>query len=432
MTEATAMLRVGRQAALATLALTQSLLDDYPARIAGTYPCLAAGRRMAALLKSACDSVAEEDFAMHPQSLWDTGKVVAVAYVGAALLLAAGGPFTYGAVLVCWLGLIYAVTHYILCGKLFDGLFPRAQGCNAAGVLEPADRVKQQILLVGHHDSPYVLSFLLRFQKWASLRLLLAVVAYLLLTLAGMAAGAGQALGAGGGLPREATLIGAAVGLVFVGPLYFLVPRIPSPGAGDNLNACAMAVQVAGYFAAQSRAGRPLRHTRLVFLSADGEEAGQRGAIAYAERHEAELTALPTFVLNVDSVYKVRDLAVLTRDRHGTMPLSARMARECHEVAARLGYSLREMALSPGSGSTDAAAFAQIGVEATSIIGVSAAPGQGRLVYHTPWDTVDAIEPEVVEAVLNIAVNYIVCKDRQASGQGPDLQAGLEISGDPL
>jgi hypothetical protein len=53
-------------------------------------------------------------------------------------------------------------------------------------------------------------------------------------------------------------------------------------------------------------------------------------------------------------------------------------------------------------------------------------------VYHTPWDTVDAIEPEAVEAVLNIAVNYIVCKDRQASGQGPDQQAGLEISGDPL
>jgi hypothetical protein len=34
-------------------------------------------------------------------------------------------------------------------------------------------------------------------------------------------------------------------------------------------------------------------------------------------------------------------------------------------------------------------------------------------VYRTPWDTVDAIEPEAVEAVLDIAVNYIVGKDRQ-------------------
>jgi aminopeptidase YwaD len=415
MTEAIATLRVGRQTALAALALTQSLLDAYPARIAGTDPCLAAGRRIAALLRSPCGSVAEEGFAMHPQSLWNTGKVVAVAYGVAVLLLAAGGPFAYGgAVLACWLGLIYAVTHYVLCGKLFDGLFPRAQGYNAAGVIEPADRVKQQILVVGHHDSPYVLSFLLRFQKWAGLRLSLAMVAYLLLTLASMAACVAQALGVSGGLPREVYLIGAAIGLVFVGPLYFLVPRIPSPGAGDNLNACAMAVKVAEHFAAQRQAGSPLSHTRLVFLSTDGEEAGQRGAIAYAERHASELTMLPTYVFNVDSVYKVRDLAVLTRDRHGTVPLSARMARECHEVAARLGYSVKETALSLGSGGTDAAAFARLGVEATSIIGVSTVPGEDKWVYHTPWDTVDAIEPEAVEAVLDIAVNYIVYKDRQA------------------
>jgi aminopeptidase YwaD len=415
MTDATATLRVGRDTALATLALTQSLLDEYPARIAGTDQCLAAGRRIAALLRAACDSVVEEGFAMHPGSLWNTGRVVAVAYVVAALLLATGGPLVYGAVSVCWLGLIYALAHYILCGKLFDGLFPRVRGCNVAGAIEPADRVKQQIFLVGHHDSPYVLSFLLRFQKWASLRLLLAVAAYLCLTMASMVAGIGQVAGAGGRLPREAYLIGAAIGLVFVGPLYFLVPRIPSPGAGDNLNACAMAIKIAEHFAAQRQAGCPLRHTRLVFLSTDGEEAGQRGAIAYARRHKPELSALPTYVFNVDSVYKVRDLAALTRDRHGTLPLSARMARECHELASRLGYSLREMALSPGSGGTDAAAFARLGIEATSIIGVSAAPGQDRLVYHTPWDTVDAIEPEAVEAVLDIAVNYIMGKDREAA-----------------
>jgi aminopeptidase YwaD len=180
------------------------------------------------------------------------------------------------------------------------------------------------------------------------------------------------------------------------------------------LNACAMAVKVAEHFAAQRQAGSPLSHTRLVFLSTDGEEAGQRGAIAYAERHASELTMLPTYVFNVDSVYKVRDLAVLTRDRHGTVPLSARMARECHEVAARLGYSVKETALSLGSGGTDAAAFARLGVEATSIIGVSTVPGEDKWVYHTPWDTVDAIEPEAVEAVLDIAVNYIVYKDRQA------------------
>jgi len=79
-----------------------------------------------------------------------------------------------------------------------------------------------------------------------------------------------------------------------------------------------------------------------------------------------------------------------------------------------LGYSLKEMALPPGGGGTDAAAFARLGVEATTIIGISTAFIGNGLVYHTPHDTVDAIEPEAVEAVLDIAVNYIMCKDRQA------------------
>jgi hypothetical protein len=100
------------------------------------------------------------------------------------------------------------------------------------------------------------------------------------------------------------------------------------------------------------------------------------------------------------------------RDAHETVPLSARMARECRDLAAELGYSIRETPLPFGGGGTDAAAFACIGVEATSLIGLPTALLGREIVYHTPRDTVDQIEPAAVEAVLDVAVNYVLRKDR--------------------
>jgi len=46
-----------------------------------------------------------------------------------------------------------------------------------------------------------------------------------------------------------------------------------------------------------------LAQTRLIFASFDAEEAGLRGSRAYVRAHRAELAALPTCNLNIDSIY---------------------------------------------------------------------------------------------------------------------------------
>ncbi len=406
--------RAGPDAAQSTLAVTRALLDAHPHRITGTPGCLSAGRAIADLLRPHCDRVAEERFILHPGSLWNVGRVIAAAYFLSLLLWIGGGALVFLSVVVSATGLVYGVTHYIRCGDLFDRFFPAAEGCNVAGVIEPASEARQQVLVVGHHDAPYVLSYLLRRPKIAGVRLLLGILTYFLLTAMIVAAAVAQALGFGNPLPLGVYVALVLLGLVLVAPMYGLITRTPSPGAGDNLNASVMAVKVAEHFAAQRRQGTPLQHTRLIVLSTDGEEAGQRGAIAYAKQHRAELRALPTFVLNVDSVYRLEDLAAVTRDRSGTVPLSALMARECRELAAELGYSIRKIPLPFGGGGTDAAAFAQIGVEATSLIGLPTALVGHEIVYHTPRDTVDQIEPAAVQAVLDLAANYVLRKDGRA------------------
>ncbi len=406
--------RVGRETVLATLRLTESLLERHGPRIAGTRQCLNAADQIAEMLRIHCDKVTEERFEMHPGSLWNIGRVMAVAYLVSVLFLLGGGFWTYLSLVVGLLGLVYGTVLYVFCGRLFDRFFPRADGCNVSGVIEPAGDVKQQVILSGHHDSPYAVSFLIKWKRLARARLVLAVLTYLVMVAVSIAATVDTGFGKDG-MPVGVTVALLIIGLAFVAPLYSVITRYESPGAGDNLNATAMAITAAVHFDLKRKKGAPLKHTRVVVLSTDGEEAGQRGAIDYVERHKADLQAVPTFVLNVDSVYTLDSLTLLTRDRNCTQRLSTKMAKECREIAAELGYSPRVMPLPPGGGSTDAAVFAKAGIESTSIIGISVSAIGNDTVYHTLEDTVDHIEPEAVEAVLDIAVNYILRRDQEVN-----------------
>jgi hypothetical protein len=414
------MNRVDPVAASETLDLTRRLLQQHSDRVAGTSQCLKAAGSIASLLRKHCDRVDEEHFKFHPESFWNLGRIISVSYCISALCFLAGGSLAYVSLLVSLLGLYYGVTLYIFFGSSLDFLFPRAEGCNVAGVINPSGQVTQQVYLVAHHDSPYVFTFLLGWQMLAGTRILLTIVAYVFLCVAAFAASTSALLDIPDLIPRTISITGLGIGLIFTIPVFFLITRRPSPGAGDNLNSCAMVIKTAEHFANEKRNGRPLTGTRLVFLTTDGEEVGQRGATAYAERHKTDLLNLPTVVLNLESVFKLQDLAILTRDTNCMLPLSKSMVKECRGIAAQLGYSLRGISLPVGGGGTDAASFARVGVEATSIIGIATALFNTGLVYHTPFDTPEHIEPDAVEAVLNIAINYIEQKDgdptRSSSG----------------
>lgn len=420
--------RVGRDAALATLRLTQSLLERHGPRIAGTRQCLNAADQIAEMLRVHCEKVVEERFEMHPGSFWNIGKVMAGSYLLSVVFLLVGGFFVYLAFLSAAFGLTYGTVLYVFNGSVFDKWFATTEGCNVSGVIEPSGEVRQQIILSGHHDSPYVLSFLLGWKKMARLRVFLAVLVYTAVVVVAVVAAVREGMGAGDPVPVGIIGAEAVLGLVFVAPLYTVISRLQSPGAGDNLNSTAMAITAAVHFNLRKKRGTPLKHTRIMVLSTDGEEVGMRGAADYARRHKEELTATPTYVFNMDSIYSLKDLTLLTRDRNGTSRLSESMARECHRIAASLGYTPAIKPMPAGGGGTDASAFAEIGIESTSVIGISALHIGEETVYHTPQDTIEHIEPEAVEAVLDVAINYIMLKDRESESTEVKKTVG-ELSG---
>jgi Zn-dependent M28 family amino/carboxypeptidase len=187
---------------------------------------------------------------------------------------------------------------------------------------------------------------------------------------------------------------------------FFLVAlRRGSPGAGDNLISSIVMAGLGKELAARRNA--LLHSTRIRILSFDAEEAGLRGASAYFRAHAAALRRLPCFHLNFDSLYRLRDLQVLTSDINGCVRLSRPMVDQLIACAKKCGFEMRPFGMIFGAGGTDAAESARAGIPSTSIIAIPTGIVREGLVYHTPRDTVEHIEPAVVEACMKIALRYL-------------------------
>jgi putative aminopeptidase FrvX len=202
------------------------------------------------------------------------------------------------------------------------------------------------------------------------------------------------------------------VGVPFVAGYFFMVAlRRGSPGAGDNLVSSVLAIRFAREVA--GRKTELLRTTRLRVVSFDAEEAGLRGAAAYMRAWKA--SPLPCFHLNLDSLYARDELRVLTSDINGSVPLSRTMVDELVSCAQECGISVSRFAMIFGAGGTDAAESARRGIASTTLIAMPTNVFRGNLVYHTERDTVEHVEPAVVEACLRIAATFL----RRLEAGGP-------------
>jgi len=397
-----------------TLAFAGKIIDECGPRLSGSPACRRAAHLVADELKAHCDCVNIEEFAVYPEAFRALLKAAVVIYTLSAFLLW----FDYlllaftGFVLVAFL----VVGQIFFYRQIFEPFCKKMRGYNVFGIIEPAGEAKQQIIISGHHDSAHVFNFLRRYQKLYAFRIIPAMMAVLFAPVFALiwacyrfAFDSAFAFGV-------YFQYGALLSLVFVAPLYFFMSREVTPGAGDNMIATAIVIKLARFFhKAREAGGDILRHTRLIFLSTDAEEAGLRGARAFVRKHRGELLALPSCNFNIDSIYNLKELQFLTADINSTVRLSKEMAKQCREIAASLGYATRLFAITPGGGGTDAAEFAKIGVQATTLIGMPTSLIRDGLVYHTPCDTVEHIETAAVQASLQIVLEYILRKDQEIS-----------------
>ena len=393
------------------LDFTKEVTEAFPGRITGSDSCFKAAERIKEELGKHCDpgTVKMEEFICHPQAFLKYIPGLVVLYLASSLLLFFHLPL--------WAFIGFALGNFVFYGQfvryyeILDPLFPKRKGYNVWGTIEPAQKPREQIIVSAHHDAAYVFQLLARFPRLYSLMILAGIgflflglvisLIALILTLSGIA------------FPQWPSIL-LLVGLLPVLPFLFFTTNQVSPAAGDNMIAVAIMLQLAKVFSEAKRRGNPLSNTRLLFVSFDAEEAGLRGARAFIKAHREELQAIPTKVLNIDTVYQLKHLNFFARDLNTFVPLSRELAEECASIARSLGYADKVSGMSFGGGSTDAAAFGEKGIEATNICAMSFNINDYKegFVYHTSRDTVEHIQPQVVEAIIKIIGTFILKRDR--------------------
>jgi hypothetical protein len=130
------------------------------------------------------------------------------------------------------------------------------------------------------------------------------------------------------------------------------------------------------------------------------------------KQHKSELKQLPTWALNIDSIYKFKDLKCFTSELNGFRKCSANLAHQISEIAQQIGCDLPTVPMTFAGGATDTSEFARVGIEGTCIIALPVEFMRDGMFYHTSQDTVDKIEPEAVNAIIKIVGTFILEKDQ--------------------
>lgn len=384
------------------LTLTQRLTTgEYSSRLTGRPATTKCADELRAVMDTFCDETYSQDFSVRPGGFLGFIRVNVVIYF---LILAAWYYHQYlVALLLSLLSLSITVFQFYFYKEYINFLFKKRTARNVWGKIEPTEEVLQQVYVTAHHDSAHVTNFLQNNAKnynliigsgmgISTIMILAAVISYIYFAITGNT------------IPGYQVLLWIFIACSpFVLNLWRFYRSEGTPGAGDNMVCVATAIEVGRHFAEH----RP-KHTRVIVGSWDAEEAGLRGARAYLKAYGDQVKQVKTYNYNLECFYDLDHLTMLNSDLNGFVQLSHDLADRCVSLGQGLGYSSIHSVPFPFlAGGTDAAEFGKVGIEATTLCGMSFVDRGLEPAYHTLRDTVDAVDPRVVGAAFEIGVALI-------------------------
>ena len=144
------------------------------------------------------------------------------------------------------------------------------------------------------------------------------------------------------------------------------------------------------------------------------EEAGLRGAKAWAKAHKDDYKDVPTYIISYDTIHDPKHLAVNTRDLNNTVKSDRKLCDLFLQAAEKAGVPCKKSFVPLFGGATDSAAFTQGGFHSIGITGLSHILED---YYHTRRDSYDNLNEEGLENCCKATVMLIETMEEKASGQ---------------
>lgn len=380
--------------------------ENFKERSPGSHSERKAQKYLKNELEKWADKVEMEDFSVHPAAFM--GWIPAAAVIGMLAVLfywltytgaVTGSGLAIASVVLTLLAVACLVVEFLMYREFVDFLFPRKVSRNVMARRAPKGEVKRRIIFGGHTDAANEWTYSLHggIKSLApvmggSIGGLIVVTIFDIVWLIYSFTG--------GAYDSKFWLVCGIIQIIlipfFIAICFFINWKVIVDGANDNLTADFIAM---GVLKEMAENDIRFENTEVCALLSGSEEAGIRGALAYAKAHKEELENTETVFIAMDTMREVSQLQIYTQGCTGTQKNSNAVAEIIYEAGHNCGIEMPETELYPGA--IDAEGFSRLGLLASGFCGVNHDP---KTYYHTRLDTADNISEECINLSLDICL----------------------------
>ncbi|MFA6448247.1 MAG: M28 family peptidase [bacterium] len=348
-----------------------------------------------------CDRIDLEPLTCSPTAYLGFFPLLNLLYVLSAAAYWIYPPVSFAIAMAAFIIMFLEFVRY---KELLDPLYPKKDTLNVVGTIKPRGEVKRRLVVSGHIDSAYEFNLWLFLKNGATPLMIAAILA--LLFLVGITFAKTLAMFGGNADAGIYLKLGIAMVALYpiIAPFTFFHTYTAVPGAMDDMAGVSVAAGLGKYLADAKKDGSFFpENTEVLLVGMACEEAGLRGAKRYAAKHLKELKAIPTQIINFDSIYDHDFFTVIGFEVCTTAKHNPKLVNKLLEIARSNGLKAKKGTIPIGA--TDASAFTQLGLSSTTIL----CQDNTRLVpnYHTRHDTIEHIRPEALEVCLQVAIDAL-------------------------
>ncbi len=362
---------------------------------------------MQADLSKWCDTVERQEYKCSDKAFMSWVPIGAILLILNVLFFTLGWNllgFIFSAVT-----LFFVLAEFIFYKPVLDVFFPKKTSGNVYGVRKASGETKKRIILSGHTDSAFEWTYTYKGGRPVVALIIVVAVISILLGLGANIYGmvhfgapfGSLVWGAEGNIALRIIAVLMYITVpVLIAAIKFSNYKLPVMGANDDLTGCFISCAVAKFL---SDNDIRFENTEVAVLCAGGEEAGLRGAKAFAKQNKDMLDdGVETVFVGLDTIREQDFFDIYEKDMTGMVKNDRRVAELIQNAAKTVGIDIPIGTIALGS--TDAAAMSQAGVPASSIVAMDPTPAK---YYHTRLDTEDNLSAQAIDLGVKIALETV-------------------------